>query len=558
MWIVEDLESSIDIVDLVSKYTKLKKSGANHKALCPFPGHNEKTPSFMVSPSKQIAYCFGCHRWGWAVKFIMDIENCEFKEALEILWNYTGIKVNANFDEKKFQEKKSLYWLYKDATNYYKEALKSYPEIKKYLYDRWLNEDIIREFSIGYSDSWVELYNYLKNKWYDDSIIENSAIFLNIRSKKDKFINRIIFPIRNSRWDFIAFAGRIIHSWEPKYLNSPASNIYDKSNVLYNLFNARNAITKEDFVIICEWYMDVIGLYKWWFFNAVSVSGTALTDKHITLLKRLTKKIYICFDGDKAWENATKLSLEKMQNKDLEVKIISLPKWKDPDDIITSGKDFSEYIKNALSPIAYFIKKSKFDTESIDDKKKILSELLEIIKSYSDNIEKDFYLKEVSKLLDIHQNIVYDSFNKIRFSRTKENSQTPWDTNTKEITYEDLVLAYCLFDEKNIEFFKESIVFSQGMSKSMWAVFEKWTDFIKSLSLEQKEKLKWLSVKLEIDAENTNSDINEELKKVAFWLNKEIFTKKISILKEKMNSWDNNALLEYSEVMKQAKSIWLK
>ena len=155
MGISEDLESAIDIVDLVSKYASLKKSGANYKSNCPFPGHNEKTPSFMVSPAKQIAYCFGCHKWWGPIKFVMDIENCEFRDALEILGNYTWIKVNSNFNKEKFEEKKSMYSLYRDANNYYKEALKNYPEIKKYLFDRWLSDDVIRDFGIWYSDSWV-------------------------------------------------------------------------------------------------------------------------------------------------------------------------------------------------------------------------------------------------------------------------------------------------------------------------------------------------------------------------------------------------------------------
>ena len=209
MWIVEDLESAIDIVDLVSKYTSLKKSGVNYKSTCPFPGHSEKTPSFMVSKSKQLWYCFGCHKWGGPVKFIMDIENCEFKEAIEILGSFTGIKVNSNFDKEKFETKKNLYSLYKDAVNYYKDALKNYPEMRKYLMDRNLTSETIEKFHFWYADSGLNLYNYLRNKWYDDALIEESKIFLDVRGRKDKFINRIIFPIQNQRWDFIALAGRI-------------------------------------------------------------------------------------------------------------------------------------------------------------------------------------------------------------------------------------------------------------------------------------------------------------------------------------------------------------
>lgn len=557
MWIVEELEWAIDMVDLVWRYTKLKKSWTNYKALCPFPWHSEKTPSFMVSPTKQIGYCFGCHRWGWAIKFIMDIENCSFKEAIEILWSITWISVKTNFNQENYKEKKSLYSLYKDATNYYKNALKNYPEIKKYLYERWLNEEIINNFNIWYSDSWIELYNYLKTKWYEDNQIFESQIFLDIKSKKDKFIWRVIFPIQNSRWDFVAFAWRIVHSWEPKYLNSPASNIYDKSNILYNLFNARQAITKEDFVIICEWYMDVIALNKDWILNCVAVSGTALTEKHLTLIKRLTKKIFLCFDWDSAGQKATNLSLEKMKNEGFEVKIIHLPWWQDPDEIIKSGKNFLDFIKNALTPIWYFIKKSKFNTESLEDKKILLEQWLELIKSYSDNVEKDFYLKELGKILWIKENIIYDRFNKIRFTFKKSEEENLQIKNT--ITSSEMILAYCLLSEENLTFFKNNLIFEEYLPKDLKEIFEKGISEIEKFPLDKKEKIRWISLKIE-DSETFKNSINknEELQKIIFWLNREIFLNMQEILKNKMNSWNNEAILEYTNLIRKAKKAWIK
>ena len=557
MWIVEDLEWAIDMVDLVWRYTKLKKSWTNYKALCPFPWHSEKTPSFMVSPTKQIGYCFGCHRGGWAIKFIMDIENCTFKEAVEILSNYTWIKVAWNFKTENFEVKKNLYSLYKDATNYYKNTLKNYPEIKKYLYKRGLNEDIINNFNIWYSDSWIELFNYLKSKWYADEQIFESQIFLDIKTKKDKFIGRVIFPIQNSRWDFVAFAWRITWTWEPKYLNSPASKIYDKSNILYNLFNARQSITKEDFIIICEWYMDVIALNKWGFLNSVAVSGTALTEKHLTLIKRLTKKIYLCFDWDWAWQKATELSLEKMKNEGFEVKIITISWGKDPDEIISSGKDFSQFIKNALTPIWYFIKKSKFNTWSLEDKKILLEQGLELIKSYSDNVEKDFYLQELSKLLWIKESIVYDRFNKIKFKVQKSTEENLKIKNN--ISSIELIMWYILLDEKNIDFFKENIVFSEYLPKDLKEIFEFWIKKIESFDLEKKEKIKWVSLKIE-DSENFKNSINkqEELKKAVIWLNREIFLNKQEELKNKINSGDESVLLEFTSLNAKAKKIGLK
>lgn len=557
MGISEDLESAIDIVDLVSKYASLKKSGANYKCNCPFPGHNEKTPSFMVSPAKQIAYCFGCHKWGWPIKFVMDIENCEFRDALEILGNYTWIKVNSNFNKEKFEEKKSMYSLYRDASNYYKEALKNYPEIKKYLFDRWLSDDVIRDFGIWYSDSWVELYNYLRWKWYDDEQISDSHIFIDTKSKKDKFINRIIFPIVNARWDFVAFAWRIHGSWEPKYLNSPASNIYDKSNLLYNLFNARTSITKLDYVIITEWYMDAIALYRWGFTNAVAVSWTALTEKHLTLLKRLTKKIYLCFDWDWAWEKATKLSLEKMKNEWFEVKIILLSWWKDPDEIISSWKDFGEFIKKAVTPIWYYIKKSNFDTNSIEEKKKLLNELLDIVKSYSDNIEKDYYLKEISTLLNINSNIVYDAFNKIRF--TNHDSKNKNLEMKQTLSSSEVAIWYCIMDEKNIDYIKKNIIFEEAIWKDLKWFIENWIWYLDSLELNKKEWFKALSLKLEnYNSTKNETHTEEELKKIIEWLNREFYKSEEKRLKKLIDSWDNDALLKYSILVAKAKKAQIK
>ncbi len=556
MGIVEDLESAIDIVDLVNKYVSLKKSGVNYKAVCPFPGHSEKTPSFMVSPSKQLGYCFWCHKWWGPVKFVMDIENCEFKEAIEILGNFTWIQVNTNFDKEKFEIQKNIYSLYKSAVEYYKKALKNYPEVKKYLMDRWLTNEIIEKFHFGYSDSWVELYNYLKSKWFEDNLIEESMIFVDVRNKKDKFINRIIFPIQNLRWDFVAFTARILGAWEPKYINSPASKYYDKSAILYWLFDAKTAITKNDFVIVTEWQMDTISLQAAWFFNTVAISGTALTEKHLWILKRLTKKIYLCFDWDKAWEKATKLSLELMKNKGFEVKIISLKKWSDPDEIIKSGWNFQDLIDNAITPIWYFIEKSNFKPGSIEDKKKLLIELIEIVKSYSDNVEKDFYLKEISKLLDINNNIVYDTFNRTRFKVKLDNDISD---NKNIITSTDLAIWYILIDEKNISLLNKNLIFKDILPKSLNDFLNNWKKTLSSIDLNSKEKYRWISLKIEeSNKEKTLEKQEEEVIQIAKSINKDIYKKEYEKLKTLMNSWDINAFTQYSELVKKAKTLWIK
>jgi len=553
MWIVEELESSIDIVQLVSKYTKLKKSWANFKAVCPFPGHNEKTPSFMVSPSKQLAYCFWCHKWWWALKFIMDIENIEFKEALPILAEAAWKKLEwYNFKENKIQ--KNMYSLYRDATNYYKQALKNNPEIIKYLYERWLKNADIEKFNFWYADSWIWLYNYLKEKWYEDNIILNSKIFVDLRNRKDKFIARIIFPIQNLRWDFVAFTARIVWKGEPKYLNSPATAWFDKSSILYWLYQAKSEIVKKDFVIITEWQMDTISMHAHWFTNTVAISWTALTEKHLTILKRLTHKIYLCFDWDSAWTKATKLALETIKNKNLEVKIISLWEWKDPDDLLKSWEDFQKYIDNAFTPIWYYIEKSNFNLNSIEDKKKLLIELLQIIKSFSDPIEKDFYLKEISNKLNITETIVYDAFNRLKLERTKNSTSTKTIINSEQMAIWFLLLENP--DFKNI--FDKNIIFKEAISKDLKEILEN-TKNIDKFPLEKKEKYKAISMKIDVDnAEKTPENIQDEIKKIIQKINLESYKKITEKLKEEMNKWDDDAFLQYTEIIKTAKKYGIK
>ncbi|MDD3302733.1 MAG: DNA primase [Candidatus Gracilibacteria bacterium] len=555
MSIVDELENSIDIVDLVSKYAKLKKVGGNYKSLCPFPGHSEKTPSFVVSQAKQIAYCFGCHKGGGPIKFIMDIENCEFKDAVEILGNLTGVKVKG-FENQKTQEQikteKNLYTLYKDVLNYYKSSLSKYSDIKKYVLDRGISEEMINLFSLGYSDDGVSLYNYLKEKGYEDQVISDSQIFLDLQRRKDKFIGRLIFPIKNHRGDVVAFAGRIIKSGEPKYINSPATKIYDKSNILYGFFDARQEISKKDFVIITEGYMDTISLHQHGFKNTVAVSGTALTEKHLTILKRITKKIYLCFDNDKAGEQATRLSLEILKNKGFEVKIIVLDGGKDPDEILKSGADFNQFIDKAVSPIGFLIKKSKFDANSFEDKRKVLEVLLDILKSYSDNIEKDFYIKEISILLDLPTNLIYTELNKIpnRREDIKED-------NFIQVTSQDLAVAYVLIDASYKDYIKKELVFVDYVDNVLKEALDN-EKFLDNLTLEKKEFYRGLSLELEDKFVSFTEDkIKDDIKKLCNKINSDVFKIESGRLKKIMQEDGNNleALLRYSDLVKKAKSV---
>lgn len=552
MWVVEDLESSIDIVELVKRYTNLKKAWANYKAICPFPGHNEKTPSFIVSPSKQIGYCFGCHRGGWPLKFIMDAENCSFKEAIDMLSSITWVKVKW-YDFKQEEIKKNIYWVFKDIVNYYRKTLNNFPEIKKYLMDRWLTSESIEKFEFGYSDSWIELYNYLIEKWYNDDLITQTNVFLDIKNKKDKFIWRIIFPIKNNRWDIVALAWRITWIWEPKYLNSPASTIYDKSSILYGLFEGRSEITKKDFIIITEWYMDAISLQQAWFKNTVCVSWTALTEKHIQIIKKLTNKIYLCFDNDKAWFNATQLSIQMLRNKDLEVKIISLENAKDPDEAIKAWMDFNIFINNALSPI-WFELKNLEKINWLQDKKIILQKLLSLVKNYQDNIEKDYYLKEISQKLDIKLDIVYLEYNKTKLDKRENIS-----IKKTQVTSQDLLIWYCIKYPEKIDFIKENLKLIKYIWEDLKNILNNWITVINNFEIDKKNKYIWISqawVALEVKAwiETTNTKNEETIKndilRAINKLDNDLLWVAKKDLLEKMNTWDLNAFKEYNNLLK--------
>jgi DNA primase len=511
----------------------------------------------MVSPVKQLAYCFGCHKWWGALKFVMDIENMEFKGAIQILAQITWKKLEW-FDNEKYKVQKNMYGLYKDAVNYYKKALESNPEAQKYLFDRWLKKEDFSKFHFWFSDSWIALYNYLKEKWYDDKQINDSKIFVNVGQRKDKFIWRIIFPIQNLRGDFVAFTARILDKWEPKYLNSPASDLYDKSEILYGLYEAKKSVVDKNFVIIVEWQMDAISLQSAWFTNTVAISWTALTEKHLTILKRLTHKLYLSFDGDWAGAKATKLALETIKNKGFEVKIIDIPKNSDPDDLLKSWKDFEEYIKNGLTPIWYYIEKSDFDITSIEDKRKLLEELLNILKLYSDSIEREFYLKEIGSKLWIKEYIIYDMFNRVNRTKPKFWISKEESKKKEDFTIEEIAIWYILNDKDNKDYISQNIIFKDSIWDDLKNILNN-TKVIETFTSSKRDRLKAISMKIScIEESDTEYRKLEDLQNFVKKLNTSLYKQLVSNLKTRMDNWDESAFLEYSDIIKLAKKYNIK
>lgn len=325
-------------MDVVSSYVKMQKRGGNYIGLCPF--HNEKTPSFSVSPSKQIYYCFGCHRGGNVIKFVMDYENFGFQETLRHLAERAGIALpEEEPDERQKKEaniKERLREIHKAAATYFYYQLHAEQgkRAKDYFLGRGLSEQTLTRFGLGYAGkSGSDLYRYLKSKGYDDGMLKESGLVsIEERGARDKFWNRAMFPILDTNNRVIAFGGRVLGEGMPKYLNSPETKLFDKSKSLYALNFARQS--QRDYFILCEGYMDVIALHQAGYTNAVAALGTAFTPEHALLIKRYVQKLIISFDSDGAGVSAAKRALPILKEAGLGVRILNLLPYKDPDEFL--------------------------------------------------------------------------------------------------------------------------------------------------------------------------------------------------------------------------------
>ena len=315
--VIESVRQGSDIVDVVSQYVKLQRRGANYFGLCPF--HNEKSPSFSVTPSKQMYYCFGCGAGGNAITFLMEYENYSFQEAVQTLAERAGIPLpqveQTEEERRKSNRKQILLEIQKEAARYFYFQLRS--EQGKIGYDylkgRGLQEETIRSFGLGYSLAYSnDLYQYLKKKGYTDDILRDSGLITyEERGIHDKFWNRVMFPIMDINSKVIGFGGRVMGDGKPKYLNSPETMIFDKSRNLYGMHVARR--TKKPYFLICEGYMDVISLHQAGFTNAVAALGTAFTIQHGILMKRYTKEVILTFDSDEAEGSASGIANLKIR-----------------------------------------------------------------------------------------------------------------------------------------------------------------------------------------------------------------------------------------------------
>ena len=410
MWysdeVIEEVRARNDIVDIISQYVKLKRAGSNYVGLCPF--HNEKTPSFSVSQSKQFYHCFGCGAGGNVISFVMNYENYSFQEALKYLADRAGVKLpeeSASPEARRSSEKRqTLLEINKAAASYFYYQLKreSGKDGYRYLKNRGLSDETIRKFGLGYALKYRDgLYKYLRSKDYGDEILKETGLFVydDKGGVYDKFWNRVMFPILDTNNKVVGFGGRVMGDGKPKYLNSPETMIFDKGRNLYGLNIARTS--RKPYLILCEGYMDVITMHQAGFTNAVASLGTAFTSGHASLIRRFAEEVLLLYDSDQAGINAALRAIPILREAGIRSRVVHLDPHKDPDEFIKAegAEAFEERLQQAEDSFLFRIhvleKNCQMNTPQGQNSffEKCASYLLDL----SDELERNIYIEAIIK-----------------------------------------------------------------------------------------------------------------------------------------------------------------
>ena len=435
------------VEEVISDFIALKKSGANYKGLSPFT--NEKTPSFVVSPSKQIWKDFSSGKGGNVIAFLMEHEQFNYPESIRYLANKYNIEIietvetSENIEER--NERESLFIINNFALSYFQDKLSEKEEINKYLLDRGLSPTTIKNFNLGYSiDSQNNFYKKANSKGYSDNYLKETGLVIAGENKMiDRFRGRIIFPIKSISGRVLGFGGRITDSNKKiaKYINSPESKIYNKSKILYGIYESKQFIVKDDTCLLVEGYMDVIQLHEHGIKNVLASSGTSLTKDQIILIKRLTPNIVVLFDGDQAGLSASLRSIDMILEEGLNVKICSFPEGDDPDSYVRKNKKekMLEFINNQSKDFVDF--KLNINKDFKDDEDKKVSIIRDILKSISlipDTLKQEIYIKKLSAVLEIDVSSLYRSFSNIGISKSlKSSSKTSNNSKIFKVKTED-------------------------------------------------------------------------------------------------------------------------
>jgi len=516
--LLEEIKSKVDIVDFISDYAQLKKSGQNYKALCPF--HSEKTPSFMVSPAKQIFHCFGCGVGGDVVGFLMKHDNISFNEAVRYISKKAGITLREYFFDKDLSEKREkIFQVNKEAMKFFIKNLNSSKVAMAYLKNRGVEETSLYRFSIGYApDERDGLIKYLRKNGYSDSLMKDAGLAVSDeRGLRDVFRGRIIFPIFNYQNDVIAFGGRVRDDSLPKYLNSPETQVFKKSETLFALNFAKEEIRKEGYAIIVEGYLDTIICHQYGFKNTVAPLGTALTSRQLQRLKLLTGKAAIVFDNDEAGVSAARRSLEILSECDLRAKVLLLPEGEDPDSFLRKkgSQPFNKMLKGAMSMIEFLLSISK------GDKIETVKEVLRIISVMTDLIIADKLLSELADRTRINESVLRSELKKVK-KKVRPNSLEGLGMIKRAPFKEEYLLisaiiafpekAECIISRIDIEDLRDKTI--KSLFKKIRVLGDKLTigSLINEANDEEKVLITGLSLKPGFDLEHVDRNIDDCLR----------------------------------------------
>lgn len=510
MDIVEDIKNRISIEDICGQYVQLKKAGRNFKACCPF--HEEKTASFVVSPEKQIAYCFGCNKGGDIFRFIQEIEGITFTEAIDVLADKCGLDVTKYAVKKSGvrKEEKDRMLLELDRDNErYKSGFgtEDGKKVKEYLHKRGVTDETIGKFEIGFA-----------------SDFEN-----------DRFKRRLIFPIRDHMGRIVGFGGRAVSKDDqPKYLNSPESKIYHKGNILYGLYYAKQAIKEKDFAFVVEGYMDTIMCAQAGYENVVASSGTALTENQLKLLKRYTANLYFSFDMDEAGLEATKRAYLLALEHDMNVKVVEIEE-KDPADCIKDDPNkFSMAVEEAKPFMEFYFDKvfGRNDVTGIEGKQRIFNEVLPFLKIIPNKVQQDHYVRIFARRVNMKESQIYDEISRLNLPASHP-SKSQAKIDKVKLSVSDFLLGFLLEFPSLYDDFKERISESDfsDMSKSIYKIFTSNYNAVRSsknisvltsiFSEDEAKKANFLSLYIETNYEDfSDENVRSEMDRLIHRLDK--------------------------------------
>lgn len=563
---IERIKQENDIVDIISETVKLKRSGRNYMGLCPF--HNEKSPSFSVSQDKQIYKCFGCGEAGNVLTFVMKNRNLNFIEACKVLAEKANIRLDlGNGEESKVVKKKEL--LYKvnvEAARYFFSNLQRDKNSKEYFTNRGIKEITIKRFGLGYAkDGWQNLRTHLKRKGFNDELMLEAGLVL--KSQKgtiyDRFRNRVMFPVFNSKGNVIGFGGRVLDDSKPKYLNSPETLVFQKGTNLYGLNFAIKHKNEERYFIIVEGYMDLISLHQYGITNVVASLGTALTTNQARLLKRYADKVIISYDADFAGQTATLRGLEILKEAGFDVRVLQIPQGKDPDEFVRSnGRDaFLKLVNKAESLISYRLKKAK-DGINFKDKSSLIeygNRVAEILANLNP-VEKDIYVKSISEDTGIKEQSLYDLISMTKNTKSEDFMNKKEEFRTKLYVEPGYVkaeksLIKLMLDEDYYNEIIENISSDDLNSKAHAKIFnlikESKDKGLENTNLhveagcdDVESSKEWVKIKefQVLKAEDKHRLILDYIKQIKNFK----LTKQLDLLRKKLKELENNGLIEES------------